>query len=149
MNERDKKRACELIRSEYHSKRNLVAVEILPSEISAEADAIATREGMKADIAKLEKAKKVVHELQESLSSRAVALRGKHSEKRSRYSECSCGEPYQDVLEEIAKQSITEKRQSKKQIESLHAEERRLLAKIEIAETVEDIAKVMKSAGLV
>ena len=148
MNERDKKRASELIRSEFHSRRKSLDGDATTEEIASEVDKLAAEAGIKNDIAKLAKAMQVVHELKESLSLRATALRGKRSKKSRRYDSCECGEAYDEVLEEIAESRIKERKQTEKKITQLLADERKLLAKIEVATSTADIKAVMKTAGL-
>ncbi len=149
MNINDRKRIAALIEREYDDRVSAATVEPTVDEIAKESDAILVKHRLKDKVAKLIEARKSVEELGRQLSVAVESLRkGGRKKTRGRYDGCECHADYSETLQEIAKANLLDHRKSSKVREKLRAEERRLLAKVEVAESVEDLKKIAVEAGL-
>jgi hypothetical protein len=150
MNINDRKRIAELVQCEFRARRAAVMREPTVDEIAKEMEAILIKNKLRDKAAKLTEARTLVATLEKSLSVSVAALsRQAKIKKRRRYDGCECYDDYMDLLQEVAKANIAEARKSQEHEEEILAQERKLLAKVEIAKSVEDLEKIVKAAGLV
>lgn len=150
VNINDRRRVSILIEQEFRARRAALNSEPSEDEIATEMESILVKAKIKDRVAKLKSARAAVAELESSLSTTLVAMRKKKKIVKSRYREnCECHENYAEVLEEIAKANLIAASNAKALSDKLHADERKLLAKIEIAQSVDDLTKVVRACGLV
>ena len=150
MNINDRKRISSLIESEFRARREAVTQEPTAEEIAKEFDAILSKNKLKDKAAKLAEARVLVETLDKQLSVAVAGLRRTtKAKRRGRYDGCECHDDYVEVLQEIAKSNLLEARDATKAKEKLLAEERKLLTKVEIAKSVDDLEKIVKAAGLI
>jgi hypothetical protein len=150
MNINDRKRISALIESEFRARREAISQEPTAEEIAKEMYAILSKNKLRDKANRLAEAKALVESLDKQLSVAVGALRKQaKAKRRGRYDGCECHEDYAVVLQEIAKSNILEAKNAAKTKESLLAEERKLLTKVEIAKSVDDLEKIVKAAGLI
>jgi len=150
MNSNDKRRLSGLIEREYRAKREAISSEISPADVEAEVELLITKNKLRDKVNKLTAARALVESLDKQLSVEVGALRTKpKAKRRGRYDGCECHDDYSEMLQEIAKANLSERNNAEKLRTNLLAEERRLLAKVEVAKSVDDLEKVAKAAGLI
>lgn len=143
-----KRRASQLIESEFQARRNQIAGAPSEDEIAQEINAIVSKAKMGPKIVKLEAALKTVALLKKELSESAQKLRKVSKSKSSRYDNCECHENYRDILKEVAAASLQEKLKSDEKRRQILATERKLLARIEVAQNDFQLQNVLRDAGL-
>ena len=149
MNSNDRKRVAELVRSEFRARIVSVVKEPTSEEIAKEMDSLLTKHRLKDKAAKLNAARKQVAELEKQLSVAVSALAGPKKRRSRRYDGCECHEDYTIALEDVARRNLVQSFGCEKAKADLLAQERKLIAKIEVASQMSDLEKVMKSAGLI
>ncbi len=150
VNLNDRRRVSSLIDDEFRSRIATATRALTDAEIADEIDAILSKNRMHDKVAKLQQARDTVAALEKQLSIAAVGLRGpKKASRGRRYDSCECHEDFEEVLKEVASASLDKRRKSDATSDKLHAEKRRLLAKVEVAKSVDDLEKIVKQAGLI
>jgi hypothetical protein len=148
VNINDRRRVSALIQDEYRQRINLATQEPTEAEIAAEMDAIVSKHRLKDKVEKLQQARGQVSSLEKSLSVAVAGLRP--TKKRSRrYDDCECHEDYAEVLKELAAGNLLTLKKPDATRDKLKAEERRLLAQVEVAKAVGDLERIVKQAGLI
>jgi hypothetical protein len=69
--------------------------------------------------------------------------------RRNRWDNCECTGDYRELLKDIAKHVATKEVRSGYNRHTIAQQERKLLAKIEVADSTDELASVLRSAGLV
>lgn len=144
----DRRRASELIESEYRARRAALKTTFTDAEVEQKAKDIAKSLKLAPVIAKLEKLRQQVTDIEKQLAESASKVRGAKAQKKYRNG-CECHGDFQEMLTSAAKAALEAERNRDQETSKLNAEERRLLALIETSETTEDIKAVLKKAGLV
>lgn len=148
MNIQDRRRASNLVEQEFHDRLRLVRKDVSQEDIANESEAILKRTKLATLVSKLNAANKLKDSLEIELSEKLAALRGSKSKKRRGYG-CECHERYQDILEELARANIIQTRNAAKLEADLLKTQRKLLAEIEVCESTDALARILKKAGLV
>jgi hypothetical protein len=150
MNINDRKRISALIESEFRARREAISQEPTAEEIAKEMDAILQKNKLRDKANKLAEARALVESLDKQMSVAVGVLRKQaKTKKRGRYDGCECHDDYAEVLQEIAKSNILESKKVDRTKDWLLSEERKLLTKVEIAKSVDDLEKIAKEAGLI
>jgi hypothetical protein len=61
---------------------------------------------------------------------------------------CECHESYENVLERLSRHSLETKRGGEAKCKELREERRKLLARVEVATSVEDLQVILRDCGL-
>lgn len=150
MNSNDRRVMSALIEDEFKSRLQAVQQDPTIEEIAKECEELLQRHRLADKVAKLSEAKATVEKLDKELSVAVSGLRKASSVKRrGRYDGCECHSDYAETLQKIAADNLVKQRNTKAQVEKLHSDKRKLLAKIQIATTDADLKAVAKAAGLV
>ncbi len=147
----DRRRVSSLIEQEFLARRQGVKSEVTDDEVKAEVLAILKRTKLDKLVAKLAKLEADVAALRKQLSEKTVAMRKdlKVQVDRYRRNNCECHEDHETVLKDIATDAIKKRLNASAQLEGLRAQERKALAKVEIAQSKEDLTAIVKACGLV
>ena len=150
---RDRQRVSDLVRSEFQAKRDEATREPSDLEVEKVQDNLMKSLRLSKMIAELDAAEKKAGELKKKLAEAVRAakpatlvMEGRASR---RWDNCECTGDYRELLKDIAKHLATLDVRNGANRFTIAKEERRLLAKIEVAGSTEDLNKVLKAAGLV
>jgi len=144
----DRRRASDLIESEYRARRAALKTTFTDADVERKAMDIAKSLKLSPTIAKLEKLREQVTNLEKQLAESVEKVPGTKAQKKYRNG-CECHGDFQEMLTNAAKAALEAERNKDLETSRLNAEERRLLAQIETSETTEDIKSVLKKAGLI
>ncbi len=149
VNIQDRRRVSSLIEDEFRVKINEASRKITDEEISDEELIVLRRHKLSEKVARLEKAREAVHALERELSVSLDHIRVSKTPRKKRGNSCECYEDFEYVLHEIAKENLQSRRAIGNSEEKIRTEKRRLLARVEIAKSVDDLEKIVKQAGLI
>lgn len=136
----DRQRVIRLIDSLYSDKFDDIPHRVSEDECDDEVEKLVKTIGLGPHLQKIEKLESQIKQLQREASSLVNKYMGKPSDNA-----CSCTD-FKRVLESIAHTKAQEKLKSERNL--LLAEKRKLLARVEVASTSEQMEKVLKDAGL-
>jgi hypothetical protein len=136
----DRQRVIRLIDSLYSDKFNDLPCTVSEDECDDEVEKLVKTIGLGPHLQKIEKLESQIKQLEREAS----VLVNKYMNKPSDDA-CSCTD-FKRVLESIAHTKAQKKLRSERDL--LHAEKRKLLARVEVATTSDQMEKVLKDAGL-
>lgn len=145
MNIQDRRRAADLINSEFTSRIAAAKKTVTKADIELRKQALIAKHKLGATVTKLTAARKTVEALELSLSNACSDLYPDHAEKRY-HGGCDCPKDFDEILTSAATEQLNA---DSSQCERLRSECRKLLAKIEVAENIADVQAVMKAAKLI
>lgn len=148
MNIHDRRRAANLIEGEFRQRRMQVRETFTDDEIAAKAQDIAKRAKLDKQIERLVKLRSEVEQLEKQLAESVAKLPGAKAKKKYRNG-CECLPAYSETLTQVAKDRLEQDLGHEAAIASLDAQQRKLLAAVEVAQSTDDIRKVLAAAGLV
>ncbi len=145
MNIQDRRRAADLIDAEFNSRISAARKTVTKADIEQRKSELIKKHKLTPLVSKLNTNRKIVDATEKALSETCSALYPDYAEKRYRGG-CDCHKSYEEILTEAA---TAELNADGDDVAKLRQECRKLLAKIEVASSVDDIQAVMKAAKLI
>lgn len=154
---RDRQRVADLVKSEFAARYNAATREPSNLDIEKAEESLTKSLKLSAMIAQLDAAEKRAAELRKKLAetvrkakpSDMVIDGGYNSSRRNRWDNCECTGDFRELLKDIAKHNATKEVRAGQNRHTVSQQERKLLAKVEVAGSTEDLTAVLKAAGLV
>ncbi len=147
---RDRERVSDLIKKEYYQKKNEATRDPTDLEVSDKEESLKKRlrltksiEELKAAEEKVKQLKKKLIETVKAAKPETMVIRNNH-----RYDNCECTGDYRELLREVAKHIVSQEIRATANRTDIDREERRLLAKVEVASSTEVLNDILKKAGL-
>ena len=151
---RDRQRVSDLVKSEFAARYSAATREPSNLEIEKAEESLTKALKLAAMIAQLNAAEKKAAELRKKLAESVrkakpadMVIEG--SSRRNRWDNCECVGDFRELLKDIAKHVATREVRAGWNRHGVSQQERKLLAKIEVAATTDDLHRVLQSAGLV
>lgn len=151
---RDRQRVAELVKGEFSARYTAATRDPSEMDIQKTEESLTKSLKLAAMIAQLDAAEKKAAELRKKLAetvrkAKPADLAVDSSYRRNRWDNCECTGDYRELLKDIAKHVATKEVRSGDNRHTISQQERKLLAKVEVAGSIEDLTAVLKAAGLV
>lgn len=151
---RDRQRVSDLVKSEFAARYNAATREPSDLDVQKAEESLTKSLKLSAMITQLDVAEKKAAELRKKLAetvrkAKPADLAVDSSYRRNRWDNCECSGDYREMLKEIAKHNATKEVRAGQNRHTVSQQERKLLAKVEVAGSTEDLTAVLKAAGLV
>ena len=153
---RDRQRVADLVKSEFAARYNAATREPSSLDIEKAEESLTKSLKLSAMIAQLDAAEKKAAELRKKLVESVrkakpadMVIEGYDRSRRNRWENCECVGDYRELLKDIAKHNATKEVRSGYNRHTISQQERKLLAKVEVAATTDDLERALRSAGLV
>ena len=153
---RDRQRVADLVKSEFAARYNAATREPSSLDIEKAEESLTKSLKLSAMIAQLDTTEKKAAELRKKLAETVrkakpsdLVIDGFNSSRRNRWDNCECVGDFRELLKDIAKHNATKEVRAGQNRHTVSQQERKLLAKVEVAGSTEDLTAVLKAAGLV
>lgn len=151
---RDRQRVADLVKSEFAARYNAATREPSNLDIEKAEESLTKSLKLSAMIAQLDAAEKKAAELRKKLAetvrkAKPADMVIESSSRRNRWDNCECTGDFWELLKDIAKHNATKEVRAGQNRFTVSQQERKLLAKVEVAGSTEDLTAVLKAAGLV
>ncbi len=153
---RDRQRVAELVKGEFSSRLTAATRDPSDTDIQKAAESLTKSLKLAAMIAQLDAAEKKAAELRKKLAESVrkakpadMVIEDWDRSRRNRWDNCECTGDYRELLKDIAKHVATKEVRSGYNRHTIAQQERKLLAKVEVAASTDDLAVILRAAGLV
>ncbi len=153
---RDRQRVADLVKGEFSSRLTAATRDPSDMDIQKAAESLTKSLKLAAMITQLDAAEKKAAELRKKLAESVrkakpadMVIEDWDRSRRNRWDNCECTGDYRELLKDIAKHVATKEVRSGNNRHTIAQQERKLLAKVEVAGSTDDLTAVLKAAGLV
>jgi len=151
---RDRQRVSDLVKSEFAAQYSAATREPSDLDVQKAEESLTKSLKLSAMITQLNAAEKKAAELRKKLAetvrkAKPADLVVDSGYRRNRWDTCECSGDFREMLKEIAKHNATKEVRAGRNRHTVSQQERKLLAKVEVAASTEDLTAVLKAAGLV
>jgi Mg2+ and Co2+ transporter CorA len=151
---RDRQRVAELVKAEFCARYNDATREPTDLDVQKAEDSLTKSLRLSKMMTDLDSAQKKVAELKKKLvdsvrQAKPADMVIEGSSRRNRWDNCECTGDYRELLKDIAKHIATKEVRNGQNRFSVSQQERKMLAKVEVAGSTEDLTAVLKAVGLV
>lgn len=153
---RDRQRVAELVKGEFSSRLTAATRDPSKLDIQRAEEGLTKSLKLSAMVTQLDAAEKKAAELRKKLTESIrkakpddMVIEGWDRSRRNRWENCECTGDYRELLKDMAKHVATKEVRSGYNRHTIAQQERKLLAKIEVAATTGDLERVLRESGLV
>jgi hypothetical protein len=151
---RDRRRVSDLVKAEFAAQYNAATREPSDLDVQKAEEDLTKSLKLSAMITQLNAAEKKAAELRKQLAetvrkAKPTDLAIDSSYRRNRWDNCECSGDFREMLKEIAKHNATKAVRAGRNRHAVSQQERKMLAKVEVAGSTEDLTAVLKLVGLV